>query len=114
MIVKARRVVGIVGLSLAVAVNCAFVRHLSWVPDVDAMNVEAALREEFRTTAAVTLDKFLTLIDEGAIVIDARPASAFEEAHLSAAQTIVLNVPADEFDLRLFRGGLPRDGGRRF
>jgi rhodanese-related sulfurtransferase len=67
------------------------------------MQVEAALHDGFRAAAGVTLEEFLSLIDEGAVVIDARPASAFGEAHLAAAQTIVLNVPADEFDVHLPR-----------
>ena len=103
MIVKAGRVAAIVGLSLALAVNCALLRDLTWIPDLEVMNAEAASREQLRATTAVTLDELLTLIDEGAIVIDARPASAFDEAHLAAAQTVVLNVPADEFDLHLPR-----------
>ncbi|MBU0618512.1 MAG: rhodanese-like domain-containing protein [Planctomycetes bacterium] len=86
----------IVGLSLAVSAGAAFVRQVPWAPDLKA-------RDEFRATAGVTLDELLRLIDEGAIVVDTRPASAFEEEHLAAPQTVVLNVPADEFDLHLPR-----------
>ena len=96
MIVGVRRLIGIVGLSLVLSAGAAFVRQVPWVPDLKA-------RDEFRATAGVTLDEFLRLIDEGAVVVDTRPASAFEEEHLAAPQTVVLNVPADEFDLHLPR-----------
>lgn len=92
----AARVLAILGLSLAVSVGHALVRHLPWVPDRDA-------QDEFRATVGVGLDQFLRLINEGAIVIDTRPPSAFVQGHLAAIQTFVLNVPADDFDLHLPR-----------
>jgi rhodanese-related sulfurtransferase len=88
--------IGIVGLSLAVSAGYGLARDVPWVPDLKA-------RDEFRVSVGVTLDEFLTLIDEGAIVIDTRSASEFEEEHLDTPQTIVLNVPADEFDLHFPR-----------
>jgi len=95
------RLVGVVGLSVAVSAGSALVRHLPWVPDPGAVEVEVRRRDQLRATAGVTLDGFLALIDDGAVVVDARPASAFEKGHLAAPQTFVINVPADEFDAHL-------------
>ena len=83
-------------MSLVVSAGYGLVRDVPWLPDLKA-------RDEFRASVGVTLDEFLTLIDEGAIVIDTRPPSEFEEGHLDAPQTFVLNVPADEFDLHFPR-----------
>jgi rhodanese-related sulfurtransferase len=90
------RMLGILVLSLAISAGHALVRHVAWVPDLDT-------RDEFRAAVGVGLDQFLRLIDEGAVVIDTRPASAFAEGHLAAVQTLVLNVPADDFDAHLPR-----------
>lgn len=101
MSVAIARLVGVVGLSVAVSAGSALVRHLPWVPDLEAMEREVRQHDELRAMAGVTLDELLALIDEGAVVVDARPASEFEEGHLAAPQTFVINVSADEFDVHL-------------
>jgi rhodanese-related sulfurtransferase len=112
VIVASRRLLAIVSVSLVVSAGHALLRHVPWIPDRIAMEAEVARRDQLRATVGVTLDEFLRLIDEGAIVIDARPPSAFEQGHLAAPQTLVLNVPADEFEQHVPR--LMELAGARF
>jgi len=101
MSVAVARLVGIAGLSVVASTGSALLRCLPWVPDLRAVERGVRQHDELRATAGVTLDELLALIDEGAVVVDARPASAFDERHLAAPQTFVINVPAAEFDARL-------------
>jgi rhodanese-related sulfurtransferase len=99
--VAVARLIAIVGLSVVVSTGSALVRRLPWVPDPGAAEAGERQHDQLRVTAGVTLDEFLALVDEGAVVVDARPASAFDERHLAAPQTFVINVPAAEFDAHL-------------
>jgi len=92
------RFIGIIGLAVAASVGYTRANVVPWVPDLKAIEDQARLHGEIRATAGADLDTFLKLIDEGAIVIDTRSGEAFEEAHLAAPQTLVLNVPADEVE----------------
>ena len=103
MSVAVARLMAIVGLSAVVSTGSALLRCLPWVPDPKAVERGVRQHDELRLTAGVTLDEFLALIDEGAVVVDARPASAFEKGHLAASQTFVINVPAAEFDAQLLQ-----------
>ena len=97
------RLMGIVVLSVAASAGNALVRHVSWVPDLKAKKAAVQRHVELRATAGVTLDEFLALIDQGAVVIDTRPVSAFEDGHFAHTEALVLNVPADEVAEHLAR-----------
>ena len=94
--------IGVIVL-LATGAGLVRARHLTWIPDVqkviDDRNEEIERHNTLRERAGITLDRFKELINEGAVVIDARPHDSFEEGHL-ALETYppVLNIPPDEID----------------
>ena len=90
------RLAALVGSALVLAACSAALRGVPWKPDLDALEERAQRHEAIHTQASVELDEFLALIDQGAIVIDARSPKEFEHGHLAAWETIVLNVPGDE------------------
>lgn len=83
------------GATFVVSVGNAFVRGVPWIPDLDALAAEEQRHRTLRSTAGVTLTQFLSLLEAGAVVVDARPAAAFAESHLAAPRNHVLNVPED-------------------
>ena len=92
------RSAGIVVASLAVSAGYAFVRGIPWRPDLEAIAAKAQHRAVLHAEVGITLDEFRELVGSGAIVVDVRSADAFEEEHLAAPETVVLNVPASELD----------------
>ncbi|MFQ5806940.1 MAG: rhodanese-like domain-containing protein [Phycisphaerae bacterium] len=96
------RILVIVGISAGASYIRA--RDLPWIPDVAALRAAQELHEKLRATAGVTLEELLSLIDQGAVVIDARSQAEFEEGHLAIeGDPPVLNVPADEVDAHVER-----------
>ena len=97
------RLMVIFGAAIVAAACGAMARGLPWTPDLTALQQRVQRHEVIRTRAAVDLEEFLALIDQGAIVIDARSAEEFERSHLAAWQTFVLNVPGDAADQHVAR-----------
>jgi rhodanese-related sulfurtransferase len=96
------RILVVIGISAGAGYFRA--RDLPWVPDTQALQAKEDLHEVLRTTHNITLERFLTLIQEGAVVIDARSAEAYAEGHLAIdCEPPVLNVPADEIDAHVTR-----------
>lgn len=91
-------------LVLAAGAGYIRARDLPWTVDRNAIQREEDRRAEIRATAGVTLEELQAMIEQGAVVIDARPAEAFEEEHLETGfDPPVLNVPADDLDLNIDR-----------
>ena len=98
------RILVIVGVSVGVAACYVGSRGLSWVPDPERLEAKRNQHETLRTSAGVDLDEFLRLIEQGAVVIDARSREAFEAGHLAIDCDLpVLNVPAHEIDAQVHR-----------
>lgn len=91
---------------LGVAAGASYIRarNLPWVPDVEAIKAKEDLSKILRAELSITLGEFQTLIDQGAVVIDARPQEAYEQGHLETDYyPPVLNVPAEEIDAHFDR-----------
>ena len=74
------------------------------MPDLTSLEAQKELHQTLRETVGVTLKRMLDLIDQGAVVIDARPREAFEEGHLLLrCEPPVLNVPAEEIEAHVAR-----------
>jgi len=79
-------------------------KHMPWIMDVEALKLKEAQHATLRESAGVSLERMLELIDEGAVIIDARPREAYEEGHLHLnSEPPVLNVPPDEIDAHMDR-----------
>ncbi len=101
-----RRSAGRIVVILVLAAGAGFLRarELPWVPDLEELEQKQELHQELRATAGITLERFRTLIEQGAVVIDARPAEAFEEGHLDTGGfPPVLNVPPGALDQNIDR-----------
>jgi rhodanese-related sulfurtransferase len=91
---------------VAVAVGAGLIRakNLPWVPDLTTLKAQKDLHQTLRQTVGVSLEEMLDLIDQGAVVIDARPREAYEQGHLLLhCDPPVLNVPAEEIDAHVTR-----------
>lgn len=91
---------------LAVAVGAGLIRakNLPWAPDLRALQAQQELHKSLRETVGVSLEEMIELIDQGAVVIDARSRQAYEEGHLLLrCEPPVLNVPAEEIDAHVAR-----------
>lgn len=100
------RILVILGVSAGAAIGYVSARGLEWFPDAEMIKEEVALRDWIRTNRAISLEQFLAKLELGAIVIDARPASDYEEGHLAVGPGYdppVLNVPAEEIDAHFNR-----------
>jgi len=85
-------------LGVAAAASYIRARELPWVPDLEALEAKQQRHQTLRAMAGVELEQFLALIEQGAVVIDARSQAAFEEEHLAIeCDPPVLNVPPGEF-----------------
>lgn len=93
------------------AVAHVSIRGLPWTPDLKKIEARDDRKKEvneehekMRATMGVTLEEFQSLIAQGAVVIDARPASEFEKSHLLIdAVPPVLNVEPQNADANLGR-----------
>lgn len=106
MVASAARILVILGVSAGAAVGYVSARRLEWFPDPEKIKEQVELRDWIRTNRAISLEQFLAKLELGAIVIDARPASDYEEGHLAlgpGCDPPVLNVPAEEIDAHLNR-----------
>ena len=91
-------------LVLAAGAGIIRARDLDWRVNVTAVKAEKDKHQQLRETVGITLDEFKSLIDQGALVIDARPAAAYEDGHLDTGYAPpVLNVPADELGANIER-----------
>ncbi len=91
-------------LALAAGAGYLRARELPWVPDLHAIEQKKELHQTLRQTAGITLEQFRELIDQGAVVIDARPQEAFEQGHLdTGSYPPVLNVPPGSIDANIDR-----------
>ena len=91
---------------VAIAVGAGLIRakDLPWVPDVEALKAEQQRHETLRETIGVSLEKMLELVEQGAVVIDARPQADYEDGHLLlSTDPPVINIPADEIDAQVTR-----------
>ncbi len=96
------RILVIVG----VAATAGFIRarDLPWVTDVAALEAEEELHNTLREGVGISLEGMLELVDQGAVVIDARSREEYEEGHLLLrCDPAVLNVPGDEIDKHVTR-----------
>ncbi len=111
MIRLGSQIAGILLASVVLATVHAAARGLSWTTDAAALEKKLergdAVQQrhaELRATVGVTLEEFVSLIDAGAVVIDARPREEFEKAHLSIeSYPPVLNVEPERIDQHLER-----------
>ena len=102
MLGSSLRILAVLGVASGASLIRA--RNLPWVPDGEAIRAKQTLHAWLRENRGLTLKQFLTKIDEGAVIIDARPADAYEEGHLALnADPPVLNVPAEEIDAHVDR-----------
>ena len=62
-------------LVLAAGAGIIRARDLDWRVNVTAVKAEKDKHQQLRETVGITLDEFKSLIDQGALVIDARPAA---------------------------------------
>jgi len=86
---------------VAVSAGASYIRarNLPWIPDVVAIKAKEELHETLHASIGVSLEEFLALIEQGAVVIDARSQAEFEQGHLAIdCDPPVLNVPAEEID----------------
>jgi hypothetical protein len=93
-------------LVLAIAAGAGYIRAraLPWVPDVEAITELNEKHAWIRANTGVTLEQFQDLIDQGAVVIDARSAEDFEQGHLeTGGYPPVLNVPPEEIHQQIDR-----------
>lgn len=96
------RILVIVGVSVGAGLIRA--RDLPWKPDVQAIEKKQSFDEWVRGNRSLTLNEFLNKIDQGAVVIDARPADAYEAGHLLLqTEPPVLNVPPEDFEANVNR-----------
>lgn len=82
-----------------VAVGAGLIRakDLPWVPDVEALKAKEQRHETLRETIGISTERMLDLVDQGAVVIDARSQEEYEDGHLLLhTDPPVLNVPAEE------------------
>ncbi|MBI5862953.1 MAG: rhodanese-like domain-containing protein [Planctomycetes bacterium] len=98
------RTLAILLVASAAGAGSAYFRSFPWLPD----HAEVAAKQErqaevqkrhetLRSTVGVSLAEFRKLIDEGALIIDARPREEFEKGHLRLDRDPpVLNVPPAE------------------
>lgn len=87
---------------LATGAGLIRARNLPWIPDVESLKKRQELHQTLRREAGVSLERFLELIEQGAVVIDARPRDAFEEQRLRLDHyPPVINIPPDEIDEKL-------------
>jgi len=78
--------------------------NLPWIPDIAALEARKQRHQELRTRLAVSLEEMLALVEQGAVVIDARPRAEFEAGHLALdTEPPVLNVPPEEIESQLTR-----------
>jgi rhodanese-related sulfurtransferase len=83
----------------AVAAGLIRAKDLPWVPDLKALQAKEQRHKTLRETIGISLERMLELVEQGAVVIDARPRQAYEEGHLLLhTEPPVLNVPADAVD----------------
>lgn len=93
---------------VVVAVGAGLIRakdlDMPWVPDVEALKARDERHKTLRETIGVSLEGMLDLIEQGAVVIDARPQEVYEAGHLLLlSDPPVINVPADEIDAHAMR-----------
>ena len=102
MIGFAVRTLSIVLISTALGGAVAAWRGLPWTVNVDEVQKIQGIKvatgqkkEELRRTVGVTFDEFRALVEQGAVVIDARHADEFAKGHLRTGGTPpVLNIDA--------------------
>jgi len=97
-----------IAIIVLLATGAAFVRarvdNLPWIPDVEAIEQQQQAHQRLRETVGITLDEFRELVEQGAVVIDARPAEEFEQGHLDTGSVPpCLNVPPDTLEDNLDR-----------
>lgn len=91
-------------VTVAVGVGLIRAKDLPWIPDVEALKAREELHQTLRETVGVSLEGMLELIDQGAVVIDARSREAYEAGHLLLrCDPPVLNVPAEEIEAHVAR-----------
>lgn len=91
-------------LALAAGAGYIRARDLPWILDMSAIRDREQKLQWLRANAGVTLDELLELIEQGAIVIDARPAADFEQEHLdTGCEPPILNVPPEQIDEHIDR-----------
>lgn len=99
------RLLIVLGVSGAAGATAAWVRQLPWKESKAEYEQGKAIRSELRETRGIGLPRLRELMQQGAILIDAREREQFVEGHLDAGQAAVptLNVPPEEFDQHLDR-----------
>jgi rhodanese-related sulfurtransferase len=91
-------------VAVAVGVGLIRARDLPWIPNVKVLKTRDTLHQTLRETVGVSLEQLLELIDQGAVVIDARSREAYEAGHLLLhCDPPVLNVPAEEIEAHVTR-----------
>lgn len=102
MVASLLKILAITAAALVAAAVQARRLDFPWVPAAQQVKVEQQVRGQssaLRERHGVDLERFQQLMSEGAIVIDARPASEFAKAHVAAPPAaLVLNVPGGEAD----------------
>lgn len=96
--------------SAAGAVNATW-RGLAWVPDsakvrerIDRRETVGGRHAELRATLAISLDEFKEKMQQGVVIIDARPRVEFEKGHLAYEfNPPVLNIEPDKVGENLHR-----------
>jgi rhodanese-related sulfurtransferase len=84
---------------VAVGAGLLRAKDLPWVPDLEALAAKDRQHQTLRETIGVSLEGLLELVEQGAVVIDARPREAYEDGHLLLhTDPPVLNMPAEEID----------------
>lgn len=89
--------------SAAGAINAGW-RGLPWVPDtakvkerIDRRETVGGRHAELRATLAISLDEFKAKMQQGVVIIDARPREEFEKGHLAYEfNPPVLNIEPDK------------------
>ena len=104
MLASLARILVIFGAACGVAAVYVGFRALPWTPDIEKIETEQSLHAWLRANRGVTLQELLDLIDQGAVVVDARARQAYEQGHLAIDCDVpVLNVPADDIDAHVNR-----------
>lgn len=110
MIAGVVRTLVIVLISTALGGVTAAWRGFSWVPDFEKIRQGNDIHDRIKTLnprekAAISFEQFQSLVEQGAVVIDARPAPEFVKGHLriDGAAVPVLNIAAEDLGRNIER-----------
>lgn len=102
MLVALLRIVLILGVSAGLGAAYVAVRPavglsaMPWTPDVAKVRDTLSRKERIRQKAGISLEEFLEQVELGAVIIDARSEHDFEQGHVDAPNSVVLNIFGEE------------------